>query len=311
MFKLDRILGISCEGVNMYTARKELHFSQFTHIKGIRNICRRRDLSDEVCSLSFRSQLLPFQVRILHSILQHMITPRQGHTDETTRLDVGLLDSLIQGRQMHLSFTILRHMLSTTVVFNMSFPYGSIISKILRHFHVPLTEPVYVETKKMGRKIILRISFQWRQGKWIKVTSSFSMTFSLRMSYPTFALELDHMPLVKQQQHPLKMTSQLSQPCQLYLLQHLLILRTVFSSSSTKWMHFNQTLRLFDSRSQISRQSDLLDSAAFFVTLAMIPTIPLHCPHLSFLHLYISHKHYSSHVVVVVLFGLIVLVMFL
>ena len=30
---------------------------------------------------------------------------------------------------------------------------------------------------------------------------------------------------------------------------------------------------------------------------------PIHLPNLSFLHLCISHKHYSSHVVVVVLFG--------
>ncbi|KAH9658168.1 hypothetical protein KPL70_023385 [Citrus sinensis] len=95
IFELDRILGISCEGLNLYTARKELHFDHFSHIEGVRNICRLYDLSDEVCSLSFRSQLLPFQVRILHNILQHMITPRHGHADEVTRLDVGLLDSLI------------------------------------------------------------------------------------------------------------------------------------------------------------------------------------------------------------------------
>ena len=94
-FELDRILRISFEGLNLYIARKELHFNQFRHIEGVRNICRRRDLSDEVCSLPFRSQLLPFQVRFLHSILQHMITPRHGHADEVTRLDVGLLDSLI------------------------------------------------------------------------------------------------------------------------------------------------------------------------------------------------------------------------
>ena len=31
-FELDRILGISCEGLNLYTARKELHFNQFRHI---------------------------------------------------------------------------------------------------------------------------------------------------------------------------------------------------------------------------------------------------------------------------------------
>ena len=101
-----------------------------------------------------------------------MITPRQGHTDEVTRLDVGLLDSLIRGRQVHLSFTLLHHMLSTLALSNRSLLYGSIISKILRHFHVHLTKPIYVETKKLGREIISGIGFYLRQGKWIKVTSS-------------------------------------------------------------------------------------------------------------------------------------------
>ena len=73
---------------------------------------------------------------------------------------------------MHFSFTILRHMLSTPTVSNRSLSYGSIISKNLRHFHVPLTDPVYIETKKMGREIISGIGFHWRQGKWIKVASS-------------------------------------------------------------------------------------------------------------------------------------------
>ena len=171
-FELDRILGISCEGLNLYTARKELHFNQFRHNEGVRNVCRRRDLSDDICSLPFRSQLLPFQVRILHSILQHMITPRHGHADEVTRLDIGLLDSLIRGRQVHLSFTIVRHMLSTTAVSNRSLPYGSIISKILRYFLVPLSEPVFVETKKLGREIISGIGFHLKQGQWVKVSSS-------------------------------------------------------------------------------------------------------------------------------------------
>ena len=35
-----------------------------------------------------------------------------------------------------------------------------------------MTKPVYVETKKLGREIISGIGFHWRQGKWIKVTSS-------------------------------------------------------------------------------------------------------------------------------------------
>ena len=112
------ILGISYGGLDLYTARKELEFSEFCHVDGVWNICQRRDLSDDVCSLSFRSQLLPFQVRILRIILQHMVTSRQGDTDEVTRLDVGLLDSLICRWHVSLSYTIFCHMLSTPRVSN-------------------------------------------------------------------------------------------------------------------------------------------------------------------------------------------------
>ena len=139
---LCSILGIQYGGLDIYTTRKELDFNDFCHVDGVRNICRRRDLFDDLCSLSFRCQLLPFQVHILHSILQHMVTPRQGHSDEVTKLDVSLLDSLIRRWHVSLSYTILRHVLSTPTVTNQSLPYNSIITRILRHFNVPLTEPV-------------------------------------------------------------------------------------------------------------------------------------------------------------------------
>ncbi|KAK9214612.1 hypothetical protein WN944_006605 [Citrus x changshan-huyou] len=38
------------------------------------------------------------EVRVLHNILQHVITPRKGHVDEVTRLDVRLLDCIIRHR---------------------------------------------------------------------------------------------------------------------------------------------------------------------------------------------------------------------
>ena len=53
--ELCSILGISYEGLDLYTSRKKLLFSEFRHVDGVRNICRRRDLSDDICSLSFRS----------------------------------------------------------------------------------------------------------------------------------------------------------------------------------------------------------------------------------------------------------------
>ena len=101
-----------------------------------------------------------------------MVTPRQGHSDEVTRLDIGLLDSLIRGRHVSLSYIILRHMLSTPAVTNRSLPYGSTITRILRYFHVPLIEPIFFETRKLSREIISAIGFFKKRGKWVKTQSS-------------------------------------------------------------------------------------------------------------------------------------------
>lgn len=45
--------------------------------------------------------------------------------------------------------------ISTPAVTNQSLPYGSIIIKILRHFHVLLAKAIYTEMRKLGKEIIL------------------------------------------------------------------------------------------------------------------------------------------------------------
>lgn len=157
VFEHCQIIGIHLGGLQIYTAKKKLIFSYFLHVTAVRNICRCRDLSNDVCTFSFRSQLLPFQVRILHNILQHLVTPMQGYSNEVTGLDIRLLNFFIQRRPINLRYTIMRHMLGTPVVTNQFLPYNSIIIKILWDFDVSLTELVYGETKKLGREIIAAI----------------------------------------------------------------------------------------------------------------------------------------------------------
>lgn len=111
----------------------------------LKNIYRRRDLSNDACTLSFKSHLLPFQIKIIHSILRHMITLRQGHSDEATCLDIGLLDSLIQGRTVNIDYTISHFMLISLSVSKRSFPYKSIITRIFCHFRISFTEPIHIE----------------------------------------------------------------------------------------------------------------------------------------------------------------------
>lgn len=122
--------------------------------------------------LPFQSQLLPLQVSILHVILQHIIVLRMGHSDEATRLDGGLLDSLIKGQPINLRYVIMRYMLSTLTVSHRLIPYGNIITKILWHFQVPLRDAVYTETKRIAPDAMTDIGFSRKNGKWIKTSKS-------------------------------------------------------------------------------------------------------------------------------------------
>lgn len=63
-------------------------------------------------------------------------------------------------------------MLSTPVVNHRLLPYGSIISKILRHFQVPLRDAVYKETKRIGSKAMTNIGFSRKNEEWIKTSNS-------------------------------------------------------------------------------------------------------------------------------------------
>ena len=82
-----------------------------------------------------------------------------------TRLDVELLDCLIMGRPINLSYVIVQHMLSTLAVNHRLLPNGSIISKILLHFQVPLQDVVYTETKQIGPKAMTSIGFSSKNSK--------------------------------------------------------------------------------------------------------------------------------------------------
>ena len=160
---------------------------------------------------------------------------------------------------MSLSYTIIRHMLSTPVVTNRSLPYGSIITRILRYFHVRITEPVYVMSHKLGREIIYAIGFFKKRGKWVKTQSSKNEDTLVapeddRMlndvysedELPDFCLGARPRAPRRVAAAPLRMTRQPSQPSQLCLPPYRPLLRIAFSSFSTEWMSYPSTSSSFN-----------------------------------------------------------------
>lgn len=159
--ELNRILMIPNEGFQVFSCRKKIQKPWFNVVDAVRNICRRSDLSEFFCNASFKAQALPLQVRVLHSIIQHFISIRTGHFDEVTRLDVCLLDSILVGRKVDVGYILVQHMLDTPDNKSRSLPYGSIITRVLKYFKVPITEPPLDECKELGEEIITSLGFQW------------------------------------------------------------------------------------------------------------------------------------------------------
>lgn len=69
MGDLNMIIGIEDEDLDIYASRKELKFSKFMHVEDVRNICKHKDFSNDICSLPLRPQYLCLQIGVLQSIL--------------------------------------------------------------------------------------------------------------------------------------------------------------------------------------------------------------------------------------------------
>lgn len=63
-------------------------------------------------------------------------------------------------------------MLRTPGVNHRLLPFSSIISKILRHFQVPIEDLVYKATKRIGKEAITSIGFSWKNERWVKASTS-------------------------------------------------------------------------------------------------------------------------------------------
>lgn len=59
-------------------------------------------------------------------------------------------------------------MLSTPNISFRSLSFSSIITCILNHFRVPISEPSHDEPRELGDEDIASLSFIWESGQWVK-----------------------------------------------------------------------------------------------------------------------------------------------
>ena len=81
---------------------------------------------------------------------------------------MALLDSILKGRVLNVSYIILHHILSTPCIAKRSLPHGSIFTHILKQFWVPIIEPTFLNPKELGDKAIANLGFIWTEDKWCK-----------------------------------------------------------------------------------------------------------------------------------------------
>lgn len=91
---LNMILKTTNKELDIYTSRQRIDYPCYYVVNAVMNICRRSDLSSQFCKSTLKSQALPLQLQVLHSLLQHVISSRLRHGNEVTHLDVALLDSI-------------------------------------------------------------------------------------------------------------------------------------------------------------------------------------------------------------------------
>lgn len=121
--KLNEILGTPNEGLEIYSTRKAPYCSNYSHIEAFRNICRRINLSDEVCIIHLRTQCLCLQSRVLLRILQVIVILRSEHVDEISHNDAALINCILRRRPVNLGYTLIHHMLNVLGMVTYFLPY--------------------------------------------------------------------------------------------------------------------------------------------------------------------------------------------
>lgn len=107
----------------------------------------------------------------LHFI-QITVLPRSGHLDEVSHMDVVLINSIFRHRPVNLGYTIIRTMLSIPKLITRSLLYGHFITRILRHFKIPINEPSCKPFKSIEDETVCALGFEWRNGAWVKFTDN-------------------------------------------------------------------------------------------------------------------------------------------
>jgi hypothetical protein len=86
-----------------------------------------------------KSQYLLLRPKILHHIITYNILPKKRYYDEVTFMDIYLIDYMIRGYCINLSYIMMNHVIMAHNKKQKSLPYGQCLTTVIEYFDILLT----------------------------------------------------------------------------------------------------------------------------------------------------------------------------
>ncbi|GAB2278043.1 hypothetical protein Dimus_012742 [Dionaea muscipula] len=93
--------------------------------------------------------------------------PPFGKRGEVGFLDLALTEHLIKGKRVNLPELMIRHMIHAVSRINHDLPYGMSISKVLKHFRVPLCDILQEKNSEMDhfrKPFLKKVELEFHEG---------------------------------------------------------------------------------------------------------------------------------------------------
>ncbi|GAB2296819.1 hypothetical protein Dimus_038444 [Dionaea muscipula] len=108
----------------------------------------------------------PFS-RLLHLVVIKNLVPRAGKRSEAGFLDLALMEHLIKGKKVNLPKLMIQHISHAVNQANHGLPYGMCLTKVLKHFQVPLcAKEKNIKMDHFGESFLRKNELEIVEGVW-------------------------------------------------------------------------------------------------------------------------------------------------
>ena len=78
--------------------------------------------------------------KVLHHMICSILLPRGGHRDKISYYEAFLIDSILTGKQIHLGYLMMMHMISCCESMTCVLPYSGFLTRVFKDVGVDLSK---------------------------------------------------------------------------------------------------------------------------------------------------------------------------